>query len=140
VQMHGDNEDPHAAELIAEGSKLKVFAALAMNGSNPGAWAMTWPHDVHGFLLDSGGPSLNGGTGKTFDWRAAAGTIEAIKRLGNVILAGGLTPENVSEGIQITHPWGVDVSSGVESKPGKKDPDKVRAFMKAVREADKAEN
>ena len=139
VQMHGDNEDPHVADLIAERGKLKVFAAIAMNGPNPAGWAMTWRPDVlRGFLLDSGGPSLNGGTGKTFDWRAAARSIDVIKRLGNVILAGGLTPENVSEAIRITHPWGVDVSSGVESKPGKKDTEKIRAFVKAVREADKA--
>jgi phosphoribosylanthranilate isomerase len=100
---------------------------------------MTWRPDViRAFLLDSGGPSMNGGTGATFDWRVAAGSIDVIKRLSNVILAGGLTPENVSEALRITHPWGVDVSSGVESKPGKKDPEKIRAFVRAVREADKA--
>lgn len=139
VQMHGDNEDPHVADLVAERGKLKVFAAIAMNGPNPAGWAMTWRSDViSAFLLDSGGPSMNGGTGKTFDWRASTTAVNVIKRLGNVVLAGGLTPENVCEGIRTTHPWGVDVSSGVEAKPGKKDPDKVRAFIKAVREADKA--
>jgi phosphoribosylanthranilate isomerase len=139
VQMHGDDEDPHVADLIAERGKLKVFGAIAMNGPNPAGWAMTWRPDViRAFLLDSGGPSMNGGTGATFDWRVAAGSIDVIKRLSNVILAGGLTPENVSEALRITHPWGVDVSSGVESKPGKKDPEKIRAFVRAVREADKA--
>jgi phosphoribosylanthranilate isomerase len=141
VQMHGDTEDPHVADLIAEKGGLKVFAAIAMNGPNPAGWAMTWRSDVlRGFLLDSGGSSLNGGTGKTFDWRAATKSIDVIKRLGNVVLAGGLTPENVIEAIRITHPWGVDVSTGVESKPGKKDPEKIRAFIKAVRDADKAKN
>jgi phosphoribosylanthranilate isomerase len=139
VQMHGDNEDPHVADLVAQRTKLKVFAAIAMNGPNPAGWAMTWrPDMISAFLLDSGGPSLNGGTGKTFDWRASSEAISVIKRLGHVVLAGGLTPANVAEGIEMTKPWGVDVSSGVESKPGKKDPHKVRAFIKAVREVDKA--
>lgn len=139
VQMHGDNEDPHVADLVFERKKLNIFAAISMNGPNPEGWAMTWRPDVlRGFLLDSGRPSLNGGTGKTFDWRASSESIAMIKRLGNIVLAGGLTPVNVGEAMCILHPWGVDVSSGVEAKPGKKDPEKVRAFVKAVREADKA--
>ena len=79
-----------------------------------------------------------GGTGKTFDWRASVEGIGVIKRLGNVVVAGGLNPSNVREAMQVTNPWGVDVSSGVESKPGKKDPEKIRAFIKAVRDVDKA--
>lgn len=139
VQMHGGNEDPHVADLVAERRKLKIFAAIAMNGPNPAGWAMTWHPDViSAFLLDSGGPSVNGGTGRKFDWRASGEAITVIKRLGQVVLAGGLTSTNVAEGIQITMPWGVDVSSGVEVKPGKKDHEKIRAFVNAVREADKA--
>jgi phosphoribosylanthranilate isomerase len=79
-----------------------------------------------------------GGTGETFDWQASINAINKIKALGRLVLAGGLTPSNVSEAIRITKPWGVDVSSGVEASPGKKDPEKVRAFIRAVREADKA--
>jgi phosphoribosylanthranilate isomerase len=139
VQMHGDDEDPHVADLVAQRSRLKIFAAIAMNGPNPQGWAMTWKPDVvHGFLLDSGGSSMLGGTGKTFDWHASVEGIGVIKRLGNVVVAGGLNSGNVCEAMQITTPWGVDVSSGVESKPGKKDPEQIRAFIKAVRDVDKA--
>jgi phosphoribosylanthranilate isomerase len=94
---------------------------------------------VDAVFLDSGTKMQPGGTGETFDWQAALTIVESIKDAGwNLVVAGGLTPENVSEAISILHPWGVDVSSGVEAKPGKKDPEKVRAFIKAVREADKA--
>jgi phosphoribosylanthranilate isomerase len=91
------------------------------------------------FFLDSGNLTQPGGTGKPFDWKRAVPLAEGIRQGGlKLVVAGGLTPENVSEAMGILHPWGVDVSSGVEAKPGKKDSEKVRAFIKAVREADKA--
>jgi phosphoribosylanthranilate isomerase len=89
-------------------------------------------------FLDSGTPSQPGGTGLAFDWKAARPLVEDMNKQVNVVLAGGLTPQNVSEAIETLHPWGVDVSSGVEASPGKKDPHKIRAFLRAVREADKA--
>jgi phosphoribosylanthranilate isomerase len=90
-------------------------------------------------FLDSGTAEQPGGTGKVFDWKAAIPIASCIDDAGwRLVVAGGLTPENVGEAMGILHPWGVDVSSGVEAKPGKKDPEKVRAFVKAVREADKA--
>jgi len=89
------------------------------------------------FFLDSGTSQVPGGTGRTFDWRKAVPIAEAIKRSGsNLVVAGGLTPDNVGEAIRILEPWGVDVSSGVEAKPGKKDPGKVRDFVAAVRQAE----
>ena len=91
---------------------------------------------VHAFLLDSGHGGQFGGSGKTFDWGASGAIAEAIKSLGRVIVAGGLKPSNVAEAIGILKPWGVDVSSGVEAAPGKKDPEKVRAFVAAARKAD----
>lgn len=91
------------------------------------------------FFLDSGANGLLGGTGEPFDWKRALPIAEGMRQGGlKLVVAGGLTPENVGEAMGILHPWGVDVSSGVEAKPGKKDPEKVRAFVKAVREADKA--
>ena len=90
------------------------------------------------FVLDSGNLQQPGGTGESFDWKKAASVAEGMRKSGlNVVVAGGLTPLNVSEAIDVLHPWGVDVASGVEARPGKKDPEKVRAFVKAVREADR---
>ena len=85
-------------------------------------------------LLDSGTPDQPGGTGKTFDWEKAAPRFEQMSRGINVIVAGGLNPANVADAIRILKPWGVDVASGVEARPGKKDPEKVRAFVRAVRD------
>ncbi len=88
-------------------------------------------------LLDSGTPEQPGGTGKAFDWEKAAARFEEMSAGINVIVAGGLNSGNVSEAIRVLKPWGVDVASGVEASPGKKDPEKVRAFVRAVRETEK---
>ena len=93
------------------------------------------PFDI--ILLDSGTPDQPGGTGKTFDWEKAAHRFEQMSRGINVIVAGGLNPANVSDAIRILKPWGVDVASGVEASPGKKDPEKVRDFVRAVRDIEK---
>jgi phosphoribosylanthranilate isomerase len=89
------------------------------------------------FVLDSGGSHSPGGTGKPFDWSKAAPIGEEMRRRAlKLVVAGGLTSSNVGEAMQVLHPWGVDVTSGVEVRPGKKDPEKVRAFVRAVREMD----
>jgi len=139
VQMHGDNEDPHVADLVvARRPHIKVMAAISMSRPNPQRWAMMWhPDSVRAFLLDSGNASKFGGTGNTFDWNAAVPVLNDIKRLGKVVAAGGLSPTNVEEAAEVLKPWGVDVVSGVEASPGKKDPEKVRAFVRAVREMDR---
>lgn len=90
------------------------------------------------FVLDSGDLRQPGGTGKTFDWKKALPIAEGMREGGlKLVVAGGLTAENVGEAIGILKPWGVDVVSGVEERPGKKDPEKVRAFVKAVRKMDR---
>ena len=84
------------------------------------------------WLLDAFSPEARGGTGEKFNWNLA---IEAQKFGKPIFLAGGLTPENVVEAVRKVKPFGVDVSSGVESSPGKKDHAKIRAFIAAVRKA-----
>ena len=139
VQMHGDDEDPHVADLVVQKRRLKILVGISMRQPAPEGRAMMWaPDNVHAFLADSGSWAKPGGTGEPFDWDSSFKTLSTIKTLGKLVVAGGLTPENVGEAMGILHPWGVDVSSGVEAKPGKKDPEKVRAFVKAVREADEA--
>jgi phosphoribosylanthranilate isomerase len=139
IQMHGDNENPHVADLIAQRRPdLKIVVGISMRQAEPDGRAMTWSSGVvHAFLADSGGSSILGGTGETFDWQNERKRIEEIASLGRVIVAGGLTPDNVPEAMRILKPWGVDVSSGVESKPGKKDTAKVQAFVAAVRQAER---
>jgi phosphoribosylanthranilate isomerase len=88
-------------------------------------------------FVDSGNGQRPGGTGQAFNWREAAPAFKILNKYLRVVLAGGLNPDNVAEAMEILHPWGVDVVSGVEARPGKKDPEKVRAFVGAVREMDR---
>jgi phosphoribosylanthranilate isomerase len=95
------------------------------------------PAGIAAIFLDSSTPGRAGGTGKTFDWDKAVSVAEQMRESClKLVVAGGLTPENVTEAMRILKPWGVDVSSGVEAVPGKKDPTKVREFIAAVRKAD----
>ena len=86
-------------------------------------------YQTNAYLLDAYSPGARGGTGEKFNWDLA---IEARKFGKPIFLAGGLTPENVADAARKVQPFAVDVSSGVESSPGKKDPAKVRAFIRAV--------
>lgn len=90
-------------------------------------------YQVSAYLLDSYTKGIKGGSGMTFDWNLAI----AAKKYGRIILAGGLNPQNVSEAVQQVSPYGVDISSGVEQKPGKKDYKKIKDFIDAVRSAER---
>ncbi len=87
-------------------------------------------------LLDSGSGPHPGGTGVAFAWNQAAPVVADLRLRQKVVIAGGLTSQNVGEAISILRPWGVDVASGVEESPGKKSPEKLWAFVKAVRETE----
>jgi len=96
------------------------------------------PGIISGVLLDSSTATSPGGTGQTFDWERVQPWAGIINSISKLIVAGGLDPGNVQEAIHLLHPWGVDVSTGVEREPGRKDPRKVRAFIQAVRAMDEA--
>jgi phosphoribosylanthranilate isomerase len=122
VQMHG-HEPPAEVEWVR---KRVQFVIRAYSAGDPAlADASQSAADI--ILVDSPDP----GSGKVFDWRLAEGA----PRGKRILLAGGLTPENVGEAIKLVRPWGVDVSTGVEQKPGRKDPTKLRRFVEAAREA-----
>jgi phosphoribosylanthranilate isomerase len=122
-------EDPEKIKQLAETNSHLCVDDPARPSSSDGL--------VDTFFLDSGTLEQPGGSGKSFDWARAAPIAEKMQSGGvKLVVAGGLTPANVAEAMRILKPWGVDVSSGVEARPGKKDAEKVRAFVSAVRESD----
>ncbi len=118
VQLHGD-ESPSYCNLV-EGKLIK-----AIRVKNDRSIEGLKKYDVDAFLLDSFDKNSFGGSGLTFDWKLA----EKAKQYGKIILAGGLTPDNVEEAVKKVLPYGVDVSSGVEKKPGIKNQNKVKEFI-----------
>jgi phosphoribosylanthranilate isomerase len=121
----------------------KLIFAFDGNGfsdARGSGWLISRPfaEQLFALLVDCKSGSQPGGTGNKFDWSRARGAIQVLNTIRPTVVAGGLEASNVQTAMTLLHPWGVDVSSGVEARAGKKDPDKVRAFIKAVREADKA--
>jgi phosphoribosylanthranilate isomerase len=123
VQLHGD-EPPAYADALG----LPILRAARVEDLESSLRG--WPGDTT-FLLDAIDPDARGGTGSVIDWSRAAG----IARQRRVVLAGGLTPDNVCEAIATVRPFGVDVSSGVEAAPGIKDPEKVTRFLANAKRA-----
>ena len=123
VQLHGD-EAPDYCEAV----RRRVIKAFRVKDIT--TLESLLRYDVSGCLLDAWSPTAHGGTGQTFNWDIAA---EAVKQGRHIILAGGLTPANVSEAVRLVHPYGVDTSSGVESAPGRKDHSKIRLFVQQAR-------
>jgi phosphoribosylanthranilate isomerase len=127
AQLHGE-ETPRTVAEVAK--KLPVIKALRIEkGSAP--LGLPRHRAATAFLLDAASPGQFGGTGLATDWSQA----RTLAQSHRVILAGGLTPENIAEAILAVRPFAVDVSSGVESLPGKKDPVKLRAFFSEVARA-----
>jgi phosphoribosylanthranilate isomerase len=126
AQLHGDENASYCRELSRPAIKalrLKDRGSLLALAEYQGRGG------VRGFVLDTFSELAYGGTGRTIDWGLAA----EVAKSTTILLAGGLTPENVTEAIRTVRPYGVDVSSGVEAAPGTKDHAKIRAFVEAVR-------
>jgi len=124
AQLHGDEPPEFLAELLPTAYKaigVKDGSAIELARSYPGEH----------LLLDASVPRMPGGTGRTFDWAIAAEVAKERK----LTLAGGLTPDNVAEAVHEVRPFQVDVASGVESAPGRKDPELVRRFVEAAKAA-----
>jgi phosphoribosylanthranilate isomerase len=120
VQLHGEETPAFAAPF-----GHRAIKALRM-GPNFTPAAVN-EYSVGSILLDAHDPAARGGTGKTPDWTLARKTVESAR--APILLAGGLTPENVAQAVRIVRPYGVDVSGGVEKEPGRKDHDKLRRFV-----------
>ncbi len=129
LQLHGDETPAMVARLkrsfpVIKAIRVKQSLAVGQLQTYKAATAL---------LLDGFDTHRRGGTGKTFDWEIA----RRAKKYGRVFLAGGLTPENVGEAIRAARPYAVDVCSGVEARPGKKDPARVKNLMRAAKDAQK---
>jgi phosphoribosylanthranilate isomerase len=123
AQLHGhESREDCGYVSVRVPLVIKAFAAGDSRLARAGEYGATI------ILLDAPSP----GSGKVFDWRLAEGAPKGRR----IVLAGGLDAANVADAIRTVHPWGVDVSTGVEASPGKKDPSKIRAFVQAARAAE----
>ena len=122
VQLHADVPPEFCRALdrrVIKAIRVKDESSLSILSN----------YDVNAFLLDTYVEGKMGGTGQVFDWDLAL----KAKTRARIIVAGGLDPDNVAQAVRRVKPYGVDVGSGVESRPGRKDPHKIRQFIKAVR-------
>jgi len=144
VQLHGQrvldsvwNDSRPAEECVGVSKLIPVIPGDSLK--ERGVMISERAHDnIFALLFDSRSNGEVGGTGTTFDWHGTRAMVQVISFKLPVIVAGGLTSRNVGTAIRLLQPFGVDVSSGVEARPGKKDPAKIRAFVEAVGEAKKS--
>jgi phosphoribosylanthranilate isomerase len=129
VQLHGD-EGPAYCREAGRRTGCKVMKAIRVKDAGSIRALHSFEVDYH--LLDAHVPGHRGGTGETFQWEL----VEAHDRHVPIVLSGGLTADNVGAAIEATRPFAVDVASGTEAAPGRKDPAKLQAFVRAVAQAD----
>jgi len=139
VQFHGDEYLTPERYAANRDAFFCLPAGETISRLRRGNGSFSFPQfpNLAGVMLDSSTREKRGGTGTTFAWGEAVDFVRSIGPCHRVIVAGGLNSANVGQAIDVLHPWGVDVVSGVEARPGKKDPEKVRAFVRAVRDADR---
>ena len=143
VQLHGDEDAAYIRRLCGLAAEqslaLRVFKAIAVDAQfQPRSLEFLQQALLDGLLLDTApasGAAHRGGTGATFDWEHAAEVLKSVPDSIRIVAGGGLSPANVGRAIAVLEPWGVDVCSGVEREPGRKDAAKVKAFVAAVRTA-----
>lgn len=128
LQLHGDEGPAFCAEAARRTGCQIIKAVRVASGADIQALE-PFRTDMH--LLDASVEGMRGGTGEAWEWSL----LRTRRSRVPFILSGGLTPENVADGIAATHPWAVDTASGTESEPGIKDPELVRAFLAAVEPA-----
>jgi phosphoribosylanthranilate isomerase len=125
VQLHGD-EGPSYCDEVRRRTGLRVIKAARVRDISSVRGLSAYGTAFH--MLDAHAPGQFGGTGESFDWVLAAGHGGELP----LILSGGLTPENVADAVELVKPFAVDVASGVEAEPGRKDPEKLRRFFEAA--------
>jgi phosphoribosylanthranilate isomerase len=123
--------------FVIPGNQVAHSDGVHAKGSVSFLISESFKKTLFALLVDSSSATQPGGTGQRLDWIGMRGFVPALGSLIPTIVAGGLEPSNVGVAMTLLHPWGVDVASGVEASPGKKDPEKVRAFVRAVREAER---
>jgi phosphoribosylanthranilate isomerase len=132
LQLHGEETPERADRLRREG--YEVWKAVrARGGDDVSAALARYAGSVDALLVDGYSPDSAGGTGTRFPWDEVAARLAGRSGELRIVAAGGLRPENVAQAAAILRPDAVDVSSGVERAPGEKDPEAVRAFVRAVR-------
>ena len=126
VQLHGD-ETPDTVTAVRDGG-VKVMKALRVHDAT--SLEALNEYDANLFLLDAYSEKVRGGTGERFDW----GLAKSLRGRGNIVVSGGLGPENVREAVELFDPYGVDASSSLEDEPGRKNGERVRRFVLAAKD------